>query len=60
MYKDWVLLFAFQHAWWAYHGLIFSIVFPFAFADMLGSSEYGNTVAHTLLNFLGLTDGKLD
>jgi len=33
LYKDWVLLFAFPHATWAYLGLIFSIVFPFAFAD---------------------------
>ena len=60
MYKDWGLLFAFQHARWAVHGLIFSIVSPFAFADWFASAEYGNTVAHTLLNFLGLTDDKDD
>jgi hypothetical protein len=33
MYKDWVLLFAFPHAIWAYLLLIFSIVFPFAIVD---------------------------
>jgi len=56
LYKDWVLLFAFPHATWAYLGLIFSIVFPFAFADMVGN----NTFAHNLLNYFGLTDDKDD
>ena len=59
MYKDWVLLFAFQHARWAVHGLIFSIVSPFAVVDLEGSERY-NTVAHNSLNFLGLTDDELD
>jgi len=59
MYKDWVLLFAFQHARWAVHGLIFSIVCPFAVADSVGSIKR-NTLAHTLLNYFGLTDGKDD
>jgi len=60
MYKDWVLLFAFSHARWAYIGLITSIVLPFAAADSFGSDNYGNTFAHNLLNFFGLTDGKDD
>jgi len=37
MYKDWVLLFAFSHARWAYLTLISSIVLPFALADLFGS-----------------------
>jgi len=57
LYKDWVLLFAFPHATWAYLGLIFSIVLPFAFVDALIDN---NTLAHNLLNFFGLTDGKDD
>jgi len=56
MYKDWVLLFAFQHARWAVHGLIFSIVIPFAIMDYAGLSEYDNTVAHNTLIHFGLTD----
>jgi len=59
MYKDWVLLFAFSHARWAYLGLIGSIVVPFAAADGMGSDD-GNTFAHNVLNFFGLTDGKDD
>jgi len=55
MYKDWVLLFAFSHARWAYLGLIGSIVVPFA---LLNLSD--NTLAHNVLNFFGLTDGKKD
>jgi len=60
LYKDWVLLFAFPHATWAYLGLIFSIVFPFAFADMVGSDEKGYTLAQSLLVYFGLTDGEKD
>jgi len=56
LYKDWVLLFAFPHATWAYLGLIFSIVFPFAFADGLGDED--KTVAQSLLVYFGLTDGE--
>jgi len=59
MYKDWVLLFAFSHARWAYLGLIGSIVVPFAMADADGSED-GITFAHNVLNFFGLTDGKKD
>jgi len=56
LYKDWVLLFAFPHATWAYLGLIFSIVFPFAFVDSFGDED--NTVAQSLLVYFGLTDGE--
>jgi len=54
MYKDWVLLFAFSHARWAYLGLIGSIVFPFALLNW-GND---NTFTHNVLNFFGLTDGS--
>jgi len=55
MYKDWVLLFAFSHARWAYLGLIGSIVVPFALANV-----FDKPFTHNVLNFFGLTDGKYD
>ena len=59
MYKDWKLLFAFPHATWAFLILSFSIVFPFAFADMIESEMCDNTLAHSFLIHIGLIDYNL-
>lgn len=56
MYKDWVYLFAFYHAPWAYHMLIISMVLPFAICDIGSNDASGNTIAHNLLNFVGFTE----
>lgn len=55
MFKDWVYLFALDHAAWAYHLLIASIVLPFAVADYNGSL-LNNSLAHNFLIYIGLTD----
>lgn len=60
LYKDWVYLFAFIHQKWAFCLLIASIVLPFAIVESAGNDGNNFTVAHSFLNYIGLTEDDQD